>query len=839
MIPKSPDPRSRGLQPSRSTRSSPEAGGTKEEANESGSWRFVGTPVRRVEDSRLLRGHGRYVDDIPAADAMEVAFVRSSEASAQIRAVDSSLAEAVPDVRFVLTADRLPPWLNALHGDFSHPTWQGTPLFPLARGVVRYVGEPIAAVVAEDRYIAEDAAELVVVTYSPLPVVKDMDDALLGDIPPMHPGWKTNVFVHHGLASGSVDDAFEEAYGNLRLQLVNHRQAAVPLEGRVCLARWEGDRLTFWSSTQGPQFVRVGLARLLGIDESAVRVISPDVGGGFGPKQQMVPEELAVALLSVLLETPVKWVEDRAENLLSSLHSREQRHDVEVAYDEQGRVLGLRAEIFVDCGAYSAYPSSAALDGEIAMYALPGPYDIHNIEIQVYSVATNKCPVGPYRGVGRPAACFSIERVMDAVACALELDTLEVRRRNTIRPGSFPYTTSTGSIYDSASFSECLERLAELADYAALRAVPPTPIRANTRIGVGIACMMEQTSFVSAQRFLERGIPLNFDHERTTVRVDPSGRVVVTVPTHSHGQGHETMVAQIVADELKVDVPDIDVAYGDTDIAPLGLGTFNSRSAVVAGGGTLQAATEVRGRLLEVAELMLEADPSDLSLTSNGVCVQGTDRQGISIFDIARWQAEQGPVNSSASRTLKGTIEGSSQFFGLEGTGTVSNAAHLAVVEVDLDTGEVDILRYVVVEDCGRIINPMLVEGQVHGGVAQGVGGCLLEEIVYDDSAQPLTTTLADYLLPTAFEVPNIEVHHLETPSPLTLNGAKGMGESGAIVAAPVLVAAIEDALKGLGLDPIREIPMTPERIHTLLARKPSRSARPQATRTGGPQTPE
>jgi carbon-monoxide dehydrogenase large subunit len=766
-----------------------------------------------VEDDRFLRGRGRYVDNIQEEGALEVAFVRSPYPSAHVEAIDTAEADRFPGVALVLYAERLPSTIQGLHGDYIHPTWQGTEILPLAGRHVRFVGEPVAAVAARDRYVAEDAAELVRVSYAPRPSVDGIDAALREDAPLVHETWKNNLYVQHGLSSGDVDGAFAEAAGRLRLRLTNHRQAAVPLEGRACLATWEAGALTFWSSTQAPQFARIGLARCLGIDEENVRVIAPDVGGGFGPKQQMIPEELAVAVLAAQLEASVRWTEDRRENLLTSLHSREQRHDLEVAYDADGRVLGLRTSIYVDCGAYSAYPSSAALDGELAMYALPGPYHLPALEVQVFSVATNKCPVGPYRGVGRPAACFSIERVMDAIAKSLHMDPVEVRRRNLIPADSFPYTTATGSVYDSGDFAACLTRLVEVTGYPGMGPAGRVPSAPNRRVGVGVACMVEQSSFVSAQRFLDRGIPLSFDHERVVVRLEPSGRVVVDLPTHSHGQGHETVVAQIVADELGVDLAAVDVMFGDTERNAFGLGTFNSRSAVVAGDGAMLAAREARGRLLEIAGAMLEADPADLRLAGGDIRVTGTDRR-VGLFEAVQWhaRAQGGGTDGSGDAT----IEGMHRFYGLEGTGTVSGGAHLAVVEVDVETGEVAILRYVVVEDCGRVINPLVVEGQVHGAVAQGIGGALMEEIVYQ-AGQLLTVTLADYLLPTAGEIPAIEVHHLETPSPLTALGVKGVGEGGTIAVGPAVAAAIDDALRDASTPSIEELPLVPERIWRVL----------------------
>jgi carbon-monoxide dehydrogenase large subunit len=665
------------------------------------------------------------------------------------------------------------------------------------------VGEPIAAVLARTRYVAEDAAERILVDYSPLSSVLSVEAALSKDAPMVHDGWRSNLFLADRVTSGDIAASFGRSFGVERLRLVSHRQAGFPLESRAYVARSDGDSLTLWATSQVPQMMRTGLARYLTMDEARIRVIAPDVGGSFGVKTQLFPEILVVCHLALKTGRPVQWVEDCREHLLASLHAREHLHELEAAHDARGRILGIRARIFVDCGAYSMYPSTAALDGEIAMHALTGPYDISDVDIHVYSVATNKCPIGPYRGVGRPAACLAIERTMDAVSMRLGLDPATVRRRNMVT--KFPYRSPTGQIYDSGDYVAAMDLACEVSDYERLRKEHSGVERDGKFLGVGLACFIEQSSFVSARGMKrDRGVGLRFEKERIVVRIDPTGEVQVDVPTHSQGQGHATAFAQIVADELGVRMEEVQIRFGDTNIVPDGIGTFNSRSAVVGGGGVLLATRRANEQLAVIMDLMEQGGDSPLTRPPN-------------VFDIAHWaQDHQDELPASVACP----IEGEGSYEEPTGTGTVSFGTHLAVVGVDPETGVVRIMRYVVVEDCGTIINPMIVEGQIHGGIAQGLGGALLEELIYDEHGQLTTTTMADYQVPAAEDIPAIEVVHIETASPFSPNGAKGVAEGGTIAPAAVIASAVQDALQSFDPGFISEVPLTPERVLNLLSGK-------------------
>jgi carbon-monoxide dehydrogenase large subunit len=774
----------------------------------------LGVGVARLEDERFVRGRGRYVDDL-GGEGLHVVFVRSGFAHGVIEGVDVSAALALEGVVCVLTGADL-VGVEPLRADMPGPGWQGSALFALARDRVRFVGEPVAAVVAVDAATAADGADLVVVDVTPLEAVVDVVAARSTEVR-LHDGWRSNVFFEHEVGGGDVDAAFAAAAGVVRLELRNRRQVGLPLEPRACVAAPAGSGVTLWTSSQVPQMVRAGLARALGWPLERLRVVSPDVGGGFGVKQQLFAEEVVVTFLAARLRRTVRWVESSVEHLLASVHAREQYHVVEAAHDASGRVLGVRAEITVDCGAYSMFPSGAALDGETAAASLPGPYDLPNLSIRVRSVATNKCPVGPYRGVGRPAACFSIERVMDAVARETGLDPVEVRARNLIRAEQFPYRSATGVRYDSGDYHAVLERLCDAVDYPRLRASLPRVTADGRYVGVGIACFIEHNSFVTARRFVERGVPLDFEEEVAEVVVGVDGRVRVTLPTHNHGQGHETMAAQLVAAELGCPLEAVTTTFGDTDEVPQGIGTFNSRSVIVAGGAVVRAARRLRDLAVAAAAEMLGAHAGLVRFTPEGMVEFVDGLRSVSLGEISTWLRER---EDGTAAELPRVLAVRQAFNTDDALGTVANGAHLAVVSVDPELASVKVERYVAVEDCGTIINPLIVAGQTQGGVAQGIGGALLEEFVYDDDGQPLTANLADYVIPGAADVPRVELHHVVTPSPWSPHGAKGMAEGPTIPVGAVVAAAIDDALSPLRVPPVTETPITSERLHELLGRR-------------------
>ena len=776
--------------------------------------RLLGARVKRREDPRFLTGRARFVDDIVKPQMLHAAFVRSSLAHAEIAAVDAARALTLPGVRAALTGADAARSAKPITCDSTFDSWQGTEYPALATERVLFVGQPIACVVAEDRYLAEDAVELVEVRYRELTPVTSIKDATAPGAPRLHSHWKDNYFIKRHLRAGDPDAAFARAAGVVELTTVSNRHSGIPLENRGCVAEFDADQtLTLWTSSQIPHLVRTGLADVLALPESNIRVVAPDVGGGFGIKAHLFPEEIAVCLLAMKTGQPVKWIEDRSEHLLASIHAREHHHQVKLAYAEDGELLALSGRIDVDCGAYSVYPFTATMDTGMALGILPGPYRIRNYECEAYSVATNKCPLGPYRGVSRPAAAFTIERAVDEVAHALGMDPVEVRRRNLVAPEEFPYESITGLVYDSGSFVESLDKLLADSRYEELRRQQQAARAEGRFLGLGIAMYTEQTAHTTTE-FAKRGVPIIFGYDSAIVRMDPSGRVNVRVSTHSHGQGHETTMAQIVADSLTLPLDHVRVTFGDTDSTPYGHGTFASRSAVLAGGACARAAETIRGLLIRFAAERLEAAEADLELAQGSVRVKGSPAIGVTISELARLAHHRPETLPDGMEPL---LEAVSTYDADPGTGTFANAAQLAFIEVDIETGGIKLLGYWVVEDCGQMINPLIVDGQVHGGVAQGIGGALMEELVYDEDGQLRTTTFMDYLLPGATDIPRIEVSHLSTPSPFTIAGIKGMGEGGAIAPGPAIASALVDALGPLGHAVVDELPLTRERVRRFI----------------------
>ncbi len=776
--------------------------------------RFWGARVRRVEDPSFLTGRSSYVDDIKLPRMLHAAFVRSPHAHARVLRVDARRALESGGAVAVLLPDEAAQKTRPVEALSSFPGFKPS-AYPCLQGEeVRYVGEPVAMVVADNRYLAEDAAELVEIEYEPLVPVVDPLRALTEREALVHREWGDNVALRREISVGDVESAFREAAVVIRGTYRTQRYTGIPMECRGVIADFNPatGELTVWSSTQIPHLIRTGLADALNYPENKIRVIAPHVGGGFGIKSNLFPEEIAVSLMAMKLGRPIKWIEDRREHILSASHAREHIHEVEAAFSADGRCLGLKAKVVVDVGAYSVWPWTSPMEMGMAMGILPGPYKIRNYQVEGYTVATNKCPLGPYRGVARPAACFTIERVMDEAAQALGLDPVEIRLRNFVQPGEFPYTSVTGLVYDSGSFVESLKKAAEEIGYESFRREQEEARARGKYIGIGFAAYTEQTAHTTVE-FVKRGVPVVFGYETAQVRMDPSGKVVVATGIHSHGQGLETSLAQVVADTLQVDLSDVVVKFGDTLVAPYGMGTFASRSAVLAGGAAVLAARDVLAKAKRVAAAVLEAAPEDVEVSEGRFFVKGSPDRYLTWRDVAR-TAYHRPEKLSEGE--EPGLEAVHYYEPKPGTGTFANSTHVAVVEVDPQTGLMRLLRYLVVEDCGKMINPMIVEGQVHGGVTQGIGGALFEELVYDDQGQLLNTSFMDYLLPSATDVPPFEVHHLETPSPLTVGGIKGMGEGGAIAPGPAIANAVCDALRPFGVR-VTRLPLTPERVRRLV----------------------
>ena len=771
--------------------------------------RFVGIPVPRREDDRLLRGNGRFVADLRIPQALTAKFVRSSEAHAEVVGIDVEDALTAPGVHAVFVGEDFAA--GEIRCVSRHEGFQESAQPILGIDRARYAGEALAMVVADDEYLAEDAAELVVVEQQCLVPVLTVDQAVDPSRPPLHEGWRDNTFIRRHTRTAGFDAARSAAVHRLSIELHNARHGATPMEGRACLA--EFDRATggfrLYTTTQIPHLIRAGLALALDVPESRIRVISPDVGGGFGVKAQLYPEEVACCLAAQRLRRPVKWIEDRREHFVAAHHSREHRHALTGHFDDAGTILALEADITVDMGAYSVFPWTATMDSGMAMGVLPGPYRIREYSATATPICTNKTPYGAYRGVARPAACFSIERLMDRAAHHLGIDRVEIRRRNLLRSDDYPWRSASGLVYDSGSLLESLERVLELGDFSGLLRRQVEDRRAGRLFGIGLAVFTEQTAHTT-QEFAQRGVPIVFGYETARVRLDASGTAVVSASIHDHGQGLETTLAQIAAERLGLTLDQVRVEYGDTDQVAYGAGTFASRSAVLAGGAVTRAADAVADTLRKVAAHNLEAAFADMVIGPGRVSVVGDHSRFIETRELCRL-VYQRPERLPCD--VEPLLEASKTYDAAPGTGAYTNAAHLASVEIDALTGKTRVLSYAVVEDCGPMINPTIVEGQIFGGVAQGIGTALFEEFLYDEAGQPLSMTFADYLIPAMGDVPDFAVAHLQTPSPHTIGGIKGMGEGGAIAPGAVIASAVEDALSHLGAVTVDTLPLTPERV--------------------------
>ena len=761
--------------------------------------KWVGRAIRRVEDPALLTGRGRFTADLPAAQW--VRFVRSPVAAGKIEEI------VAPDGTRVITAADLAgvkPILPMLHKFNYKPVAQ--PI--LASGVVRFVGEPVAAAVATSAAEAEDVADQVDLMIEQTMPVIDAKAALAPGTPQIHAEAPGNVILEGKVKTSGFDAIWNGAHKHVRVELRSHRQNATPMEARAAHAAYDAasGRVALTCTTQMPHLMRTAIADVLGMPESDLRVIAPDVGGGFGQKMSLCAEYVVVVWLARKLRSTVAWTEDRRENLIASFHSRDQYIALEGAFDENAKLLALRTDIISNVGAYSCFPTTSGVEPLMAMAEMPGPYDVQQYQCRARGVLTNTCTMAAYRGVSRPIITLTLERLMDKAATAFGINSIDIRRRNLI--DKFPYTSAMGLVYDEASYKETLEMAVKAIDVPAFRARQKEARKQGRYLGVGFATFSERTGYGSPA-FAARGMEITPGWETVILTVDPSGFVEARIGSSPHGQGLRTTLAQIIADEIGV-MPDvIKVVHGDTDRAPYGWGTFASRSLVISGGATLIAARKVRAKLIKIASHILEVAEGDIVLENGAAKVAGTDRS-VSVTAMAREAYTQ-------THRFNGAIEpGLTETGTYDPPGTFSNACHVAIVEVDIETGKATIEKYLVAEDAGRIINPMIADGQVHGGIAQGIGNALLEEIVYDETGGILTANLADYMPPTAREIPPIELHHMETPSTQSITKAKGLGEGGTIGAPAAVINAINDALTPFGVA-IDEMPATPQRIRAAL----------------------
>ena len=760
---------------------------------------WVGRSIRRLEDPTLVAGRGRFTGDLPAA--CWVRFVRSAVACGRIVRIAAPAGATVITAAELAAVKPIQPMLHKFnYVPISQPV--------LAKDVVRFVGEPVAAVVAPTREEAEDIADVVAVEIDETPAVVGARAALAAGAPLVHGEAAGNVVVEGRLKTPGFDLKVAAAHRRIRLDIRSRRQNALPLEPRAAHAAWDSAsrRVTLTCATQMPHAMRTIIADLIGMPESDLRVIAPDVGGGFGQKMSLAPEFVVVAWLARKLGTSVAWVEDRRENLVACFHSRDQSISLEGAFDADAKLIALDADIVADVGAYSCYPTTCGVEPLMAMAEMPGPYDVREYACIARGVVTHTCPMAPYRGVSRPVITFAIERLMDQAAAAFGLDPIEIRRRNLVR--TFPYTSATGLVFDEASYVETLDAAVQAIGVPAFRTRQAKARSEGRYLGLGFATFSERTGY-GTPAFAARGMEVTPGWETVEMAMDPSGFIEARIGASPHGQGLRTTLSQIIADELGTSPDRIKIVHGDTDRTPYGWGTFASRSLVIAGGATLLAARKVRAKLATMAGVLLEASADDIVLEANAARVAGTDR-AIPLAVLARAAYHQ-------THRFKGEVTpGIAESATYDPPGTFSNACHVAMVEVDVETGGVIIERFLVAEDAGRLINPMIVDGQIHGGVAQGIANALLEEIVYDETGNILTASLADYLPPTAREIPPIEIHHLETWTDASITRAKGLGEGGAIGAPAAVVNAINDALSPFGVS-IDEFPATPQRIRAAL----------------------
>lgn len=774
--------------------------------------RYVSRSVKRTEDPPLLMGRAHFIGDIALPGLRAVAFLRSPHAHARIVAIDVSAALAMPGVDAVVTGADLATTTRPIRAAMSGAGYQESGWPALAVGKARFAGEPVAAVVAADRYRAEDALEAIRVTYDPLPAVADAEASMRAGAPRLHEEMADNIIFHTHFENGGVDAALASADIRVSETFRHRRCSSVPMEPRGVMAAVDpvDGTLTVWASSQTPHLMRSGLAEALGLPDSRIRVLCPSVGGGFGPKMHLYPEDVVVAELARRVRRPVRWLEDRRENLLSSAQARDHINHVEVGARADGTLVALRSTLICDSGAYSVYPVTASLEPLTAAGILPGPYRLLALAYDAYAVATNKCPAGAYRGVGMALGTYVRERLVDMIARRAGFDPAEVRRRNFIDAEELPYTTASGLVVDSGDFAQSFDRALEASDYAALRSRPRRTPAGKYR-GIGLAAYTEFTGMGSGT-FRRRGMRQVSGHDAATVRVEPTGEVRAFVSAASQGQGHATTLAQVLADELGADLAAVTVVEGDTERCPYGSGSFASRSMVVSGGALVLAARRVREKIVKIAGHMLEAAPEDLTIDGGTIAVRGAPGRTLTIAEVAglAYRPAGGTLPPGVDPALEAT-----QYYDPP-PATFSNGAHVAVVEVDVETGLVTLVRHVVVEDCGRIVNPMIVDGQTHGGVAQGIGNALYEEIAYDDNGQPLTTTFMDYLIPGTTDVPPLDVVHMETPPAVTVSGFKGMAEGGTIGATAAVANAVADALLPLGLE-VRELPLTPDRVYRLV----------------------
>jgi aerobic carbon-monoxide dehydrogenase large subunit len=760
--------------------------------------KLVGARVKRREDPRLIRGLGQYVDDVNLPNTLHVAILRSPCAHAKIKNLDAEAARQLRGVIAVVTGSEIKDQVGTLPVSGGNETLRVPKHYVLAVDKVCYVGEGVAAVVAEDRYTARDALDLIQVEYEPLPVVIDPEKALAPGGPVIHSEWPDNVAFRSEQKQGNLTKAFKEADKVVRQRLVHQRLAPIAVEPRGVVAHYlsSDKELTVWSSTQVPHMLRTNLAQMLKLPENEVRVIAPEVGGGFGSKLNVYAEEGLLGYLALKLNRPVKWIEGRRENIQVTIHGRGQVGEVEAAVKKDGTILGLRYKVIADIGAYHQLNTPAIPPFTGLM--LSGGYKIPAISMELTAVFTNKMSTDAYRGAGRPEATYVIERMVDRIAQELKIDPVKVRRKNFPKPAEFPFKTATGLVYDSGNYELALSKALRLAGYEKLRRDQKRLRNQGRYLGIGLSTYVEICA-MGPKGMWEYG----------KVEVEPNGKVKVLSGSSPHGQGQETSFAQIVADELGVELDDITVVHGDTATVPKGIGTFGSRATAVGGTAIYQSAQKVKEKAREIASHLLEVDPDDLNFAEGRFSVKGVPKQGLTIQQLA----QSAQVAKNLPKGMEPGLTADSQFE--PSNFTFPFGTHICVVEVDPQTGKIEIKKYVAVDDCGKVINPLLVDGQIQGGIVQGMGQALFEEVIYDENGQLLTSSLMNYALPRGANLPRLNLTRTETPTPVNPLGIKGIGEAGTIGSTPAVVNAVVDALAPFGVTNI-DMPLTPQKIWSM-----------------------
>ena len=775
-----------------------------------GATKHIGISRKRTEDPLILMGKAKYVDDISLPGQVEVAFLRSSHAHADIKRVNLAKAKAHPDCIKIVTAAEMDG------GSVTYTDHQGnlqpvaTPFF--AGEKVRFVGEIIAAVVAPSRYIAEDIVDLIEVEYDPLPVIFDVEEAMKPGAELVHEEILGNVFFSNIFNKGDISKAFHEADLIVKETIKTGRTTAAPMETRGVVAHWEwDDTLTVWSSTQMPYPLRTNLARFLHFPEQNIRVIAPQVGGGFGQKAHLFPEEFILPWISKDIRKPIKWIEDRREHMLAAAQAKQQTLHIELAMKKDGTILGLKNKAIGDCGAYSMFPWGGIIEPAVGNTGLPGAFNFQNIQYESFAVLTNKMCTSAYRGVGWSAAVFAREMAVTKAALLLKIDIADIYYRNFIKKDEFPYLSATNQTYDSGDYHQVLDKCLKMSDYRKLKGQPRLLKNGKLR-GIGISFFVEPTAWGSrvAEESGYRGITT---HDSATVEMDPTGTVTVKSGQFGHGQGTKTTMAQVAAETLGVRFQDVRVLEGDTATGSYGMGTFASRSAVIGGGTVMRAANDVRNKLLKIAAHVMEANAADLIVDEGIVYVKGSPDRHMTVRELAHityFDRFRRPNTDEVEPILSSTRH-------YDPPETYANGSHCVILELDPQTGKIDITRIVAVEDCGVMINPQIVEGQMRGGIGQGIGMALLESLEYDKNGQLNNASFMDFLLPNASTLPDIDCAHIVTPSPLTDGGFKGCGEAAMLSVHCAFGNAVADALSVYGVLVPTSTPIGPQQVMDLI----------------------